>query len=537
MKKALATTAITIAFSSIAFSQFQPNNIVVSQTENTDTKGTALKLIEYSTEGTLVSSANLGLNNFYVGGANSSASEGVLSLSTDGKLLSLFGYSSISPSAVGPSNNTAAENNRALAIIDQNKNQTIIPFANIHEKQAAKAALAFPISENNYGIYLAGSGTGAVTGVQYTTVNTQTKSSSAPISLAKVNTRSIKSYNDQLYISSSFNPPSGATRLLKVGSGLPVTGQTATNLPGSAILSLEAPTDFVMFGNDLIYIAEENATTGGIKKLYYNGTEWVLLGIIDSGIASDFGFRALTGRLENGKRVLYAVTSANVNNSILKITDETAKTAAVERCVVGLEVKPIARASTSNGFRGIAFSPESNVSLPVGLHTFSTKKETNGISIHWVTSFEEQSSHYILYRSTDGITFTAITKADAKGTASAYKFIDKDVSTGTYYYQLKQVDINGEHKLFGPVTAHIDLAINEFDIHYKDNSLSIPTSAELQNVKIELLDIAGKTVFSKNTLLEKGNNNIAITAGKLAGVYIVRITSPTTNISKKFIAY
>ena len=394
---------LVVAFSVNA--QLGPENLVVTEINTSSTTGTTLNLVEYQTSGNKINSTPAGNHNFYVGGAASSSGEGLLTLSTDRKLLTLYGYSKSSTSSSGPSNNPSTENPRALLIINQALEETVIPIADIHSGQAAKSAFATPVNHNSYGIYLAGSGTGVTTGLQYITYNTETKSFTSPISIARTNSRSVRVFNNQLYISSAFN----TSRLLKVGNQIPSTpGQSSVNLPGNDIAALSIPNDFVMFGDNLLYITEEDAVSGGIKKFYYDGTEWKFLGLINSGIANDSGFRGLTGRLENGVVTLYGITSLNLNNSIVKITDNTSADNIADRCSENVSVKVLARATKTTGFRGIAFTPGTNITLPVSLTSFNANVINGKIKLNWRTSSEYNNSHFEVLHSVDGKDFKRV---------------------------------------------------------------------------------------------------------------------------------
>lgn len=533
MKKILLSIFLSSLIVNV-YCQFPINHLAVSEITNSNKGGSTLNLSVYDLNGNLIESSALGNQNFFVSGT--AINEGILTLSSDNKILTLYGYNKISNNTGGPAKDDATTTNRTLAIINENKEATFINFNNIHSGQAPKSALAFPIENNNYGIYLAGAGTGVSAGVQYISYNPLDKSTTIPVSLTKVNTRSIKAFNNQLYISSSFDPSNGPTRLLKVGTGLPDTkDQVAINLPGSAIINLEAPADFVMFGDNLLYIAEENTSTGGIKKLHYNGSEWILLGVIDSGIANDFGFKALTGRLEDGKRVLYAITSGNTGNSIVKITDQTAKDEIVERCKVGLQVDVLARSSASTGFRGIAFTPQSEVKLPVGLISFSAKNNHNGIIINWSTAFESNASHFTILRSSDGSAFTERGSVPAKGITASYQFLDKNILSGTYYYQLKQIDLNGRSELFGPIKATIGVNTNEIVVSHRDGKLNISSPAFLANTKIEIVDMNGKVLLSNTTNIQSGINSFPLSFKPNGLLYIVRLNNKDTTIAKKIL--
>ncbi|TZF86095.1 T9SS type A sorting domain-containing protein (plasmid) [Pedobacter sp. BS3] len=529
-----------LAFTVSGYAQFAADNLVVSQTSGTTTTGVTLSLAEYSLTGELKSTTAVGASNFYVGGAASSAAEGVLALSSDNKLLTLYGYSRTSPTTAGPSNNTSADNPRALAVIDASKNQSIITVADVHSGQAAKSAIAIPLSSNTYGVYLGGAGTGAATGLQYVTINTATNPATlvnAPVSLAKVNTRSVKIFNGQLYVSSSFQADK---RLLAIGLGTPTaTGQTAVSLP-APISQLETPNDFIFFGSNLLYVTEENSATGGIKKFYFDGTQWILLGLIDSGIANDYGFRGLTGRLENGVITLYGVTSSNTQNSLVKITDATPRDAATDRCTAGVSVQVLARATETTGFRGIAFTPNSNIVLPVSLTSFTAKLTGSDVLLQWTTSSEQNNSHFEILRSSDGKSFVTIGSVEAAGSSSnanKYSFKDSKAQSGVNYYQLKQVDKDGRSALYGPVSAKLALRDADLQVQASANAVNVTlyAAADSKNTRIILYDINGKKITEQTVNINAGINQVNIPVTLISGVYLLKITGQDILLSKKLV--
>ncbi|MEJ0102380.1 MAG: hypothetical protein WDO19_07450 [Bacteroidota bacterium] len=79
--------------------------------------------------------------------------------------------------------------------------------------------------------------------------------------------------------------------------------------------------------------------------------------------------------------------------------------------------------------------------LPVTLSDFSAKAVNNTTQLNWSTETEENTSSFIIERSTDGTTFTAIGKVNATGNSSSaknYSASDKQPADGINYYRLKQ---------------------------------------------------------------------------------------------------
>ena len=84
--------------------------------------------------------------------------------------------------------------------------------------------------------------------------------------------------------------------------------------------------------------------------------------------------------------------------------------------------------------------------LPVKLADFSAKAANNTTQLSWTTETEENTSSFIIERSSDGSNFEAIDKVNASGNSSStknYSATDKHPVNGTNYYRLKTTDIDG----------------------------------------------------------------------------------------------
>jgi subtilisin-like proprotein convertase family protein len=90
-----------------------------------------------------------------------------------------------------------------------------------------------------------------------------------------------------------------------------------------------------------------------------------------------------------------------------------------------------------------------NLSLPVELLRFDARPKANDIELSWVTSIEINNDGFELQRrEADERDFKAIAWLDAQaiaGKGATYNYTDQQVEAGkTYYYRLRQVDLNGE---------------------------------------------------------------------------------------------
>ena len=92
--------------------------------------------------------------------------------------------------------------------------------------------------------------------------------------------------------------------------------------------------------------------------------------------------------------------------------------------------------------------------LPVHLVIFTaTLTPRQGVALHWVTASERNSRHFVIERSADGTTFSALRTVAAAGTTQArttYDQTDEQPLFGTSYYRLRQVDLDGT-TAFSPV--------------------------------------------------------------------------------------
>lgn len=141
--------------------------------------------------------------------------------------------------------------------------------------------------------------------------------------------------------------------------------------------------------------------------------------------------------------------------------------------------------------------------LPVELTSFTALEAMNGISLYWNCQSETNNSHFIVERTTDGNKYEFVTQINGAGTTTQctqYAFTDQNPVPGLNYYRIKQVDYNGQEKIYGPVACEF----HSFG----------PSFMEITNMNGQLL-FAGETTNQQQTINEQ---NLA------AGIYIISLT-------------
>ena len=557
MKKTLLLF-LSVAVWQVSNAQFTADNLVVVKATSPYTNPTSYKnvgsvsLVELNTSTTNQTGTEIAIPDFLVGQSSSTLTNGLLKLSSDKKYLTVYGYNTASlPTDAAAGNLAPSTNQRTLVLVDENKAISKFDIPKnadekvIHSATQVRSAIAFNKSTNVYGVYLGGgSNTGTYCGVQYIELNTATNAITLPVPITDLNTSSLGLFNNQLYSTTGVAPklpdnPPGPNRFNQIGVGLPNTSSNVTDLT-SIMTNIELPGDFVFFGTNLLYIADETASTGGIYKFYFDGTNWVAKGKVDSGITGDLLFRGLTGRIEDGKVTLYGVTSLSKKNSIVKIVDATAANATIANGTTGVTLSTLATAGNNISFRGISFTPGSTITLPVSLNNFTAKVINGNVALNWSTASEKENKSFHILRSTDGVNFSKIGEVAGKNNTSSitqYSFIDYSPATGTNYYKLQQIDFNGESQLFGPVSAKTGLnTAANISITAANGSVKVSINTALpETANFTITDIAGRIILSKRIALTKGDNDIVLDSKlKNNAIYVLNINGVNINESFKF---
>jgi hypothetical protein len=167
------------------------------------------------------------------------------------------------------------------------------------------------------------------------------------------------------------------------------------------------------------------------------------------------------------------------------------------------------------------------VSLPVSLVLFTATRQNNEAVLQWETAQEQNSSSFIIERSSDGNSFGAIGNVAAAGNSSSarnYEFTDQTPQPNANYYRLKQTDIDGTFT-YSPVKV-VNFHVSGQLIWYATGARSVEVSLQQgSNEQYTLSDLAGHTL--RLGQLSNGRTDIS---GLPAGLYIVRILTGNNQV-------
>lgn len=170
--------------------------------------------------------------------------------------------------------------------------------------------------------------------------------------------------------------------------------------------------------------------------------------------------------------------------------------------------------------------------LPVTFESFSGRVQVNNALLDWVTSSENNSSHFEIERSTDGVRFQTIgSKAAAVNSNSRrdYSFTDPDLPVGTYFYRLKQVDTDGRFKYSAVIRLRVS-GKTELVLMPNPAKGLLQVSGLARNSSYQIFDAAGKQMRSGTW-----NGQSISLEGFAPGMYFLQVQQADQFIRKPFI--
>jgi Secretion system C-terminal sorting domain len=193
--------------------------------------------------------------------------------------------------------------------------------------------------------------------------------------------------------------------------------------------------------------------------------------------------------------------------------------------------------------------------LPVTLTFFTASYSKNSAVLNWITESETDNLGFNLYRSEnengfendDYLQINSIF-IDGMGTTSSpinYSFVDEypTVEGHTYYYWLQSVSTANELELFGPVSIEIPISGQLPVMTILSSNYPNPFNPETMitfNIKenetgvLSIFNLKGEKILKQ--YFEAGEHQYHWNANGLSsGIYFYKLSSPTTNITKKMI--
>jgi len=190
------------------------------------------------------------------------------------------------------------------------------------------------------------------------------------------------------------------------------------------------------------------------------------------------------------------------------------------------------RTFTWNGLTTFSeFTGAGGTPLPISLIDFHVKPVSAGVEITWVTASEINNHYFTIERSADAVNYTAIGKIDGAGNSTIiqnYSLLDADPLIGISYYRLRQTDYNGTSEVFDPQAVNYNSLNSRTSISVYPNPASDLIkvsyfSEKAGNSVVEIIDIAGRVVYSKTINSEEGENTKGFDISNFeAGKYLIK---------------
>ncbi len=168
--------------------------------------------------------------------------------------------------------------------------------------------------------------------------------------------------------------------------------------------------------------------------------------------------------------------------------------------------------------------------LPVEWFDYSASYDasSNAVVVKWSTVSELNNSHFVILRSNKAGGFQEIGMEQGQGTAShftEYQFVDYNVEQGqTYYYQIKQVDFDGQTDLTSIMIVDLksDNKLRVAPNPFKDD-MEITFNTTFDHLIVR--DVRGTVVEDFNASIHRTNFVSLETTNWPNGVYFIEVYS------------
>jgi len=195
----------------------------------------------------------------------------------------------------------------------------------------------------------------------------------------------------------------------------------------------------------------------------------------------------------------------------------------------------------------------SDTALPVTLSSFTASYSKNSAILNWTTQSETDNLGFNLYRSENQNGFdnsrllnsTLIPGMGTTSTPTSYSFADEYpvIEGHIYYYWLESVSTSNELELFGPVDLEIPVIGHLPTMTILEANYPNPFNPETTisfNIKenetgtLSIFNLKGEKILKEE--FEAGDHQYNWNAeGLSSGIFFYKLSSPTTNLTKKMI--
>ena len=196
----------------------------------------------------------------------------------------------------------------------------------------------------------------------------------------------------------------------------------------------------------------------------------------------------------------------------------------------GDAISPNVQRIGASGWSNWGFAGGNGTPLPVELISFSANCDEESSILSWATLSENNSLSFEIEVSIDGYDWQKIgSSIPAAGFSNQeLKYTFKIDRTGMLRYaRLKQIDINGEYKMYGPIDISCSPSWNLSTFpNPSQESFNVLVRSNFSDMKgfINIVDLSGNLVASRNVGIQDGINVFPIANIQLkSGAYFIQL--------------
>ena len=181
----------------------------------------------------------------------------------------------------------------------------------------------------------------------------------------------------------------------------------------------------------------------------------------------------------------------------------------------------------------VTFSPftigDVSGALPVELTKFAAAKKGSEVSLNWTTASEQNNAYFIVERSADGFSFSAIGKVNGAINSSStlnYNYNDNSPLAGKNFYRLRQVDLDGQFALSSIVSVNMSVNSSSVSLYPNPvlNQALVQYPKAVKGATYRIVSMDGRVM--QTGILQENSTQMNITMGGLkSGVYVLIINN------------
>jgi len=192
----------------------------------------------------------------------------------------------------------------------------------------------------------------------------------------------------------------------------------------------------------------------------------------------------------------------------------------------------------SNGTNQVVVYSTLSSTLPLDLINFTAVNiDEQYAQLNWTTSGAITFDYFDVEKSSDGITFTELTKVNGETGNNGnqhYAALDNNPVNGVNYYRIKEVDLAGNIYYSSVVTVNFSFgAAPRLSPNPANTYFTVIAGSDPIN-EITLFDVSGKTI--EHIFNDYASSNITVATERLtAGIYIVEIKTASHAYHQKLL--